>query len=381
MTGARADYGLLYWLLKEAKFDTDITLQIIASAMHLSPEFGLSFKKIEEDGFIIDDKIEMLLSSDSAVGITKSIGLGVISFADVLARLQPNIIVLLGDRFETLAAAQAAFISKIPIAHIHGGELTFGIYDDGIRHCITKMSHLHFVAKKEYRDRVIQLGENPDTVFHVGAMVLDSLQNYALLKKNELEILLDIKFRKYSFLITYHPETLGAFSSREQFFKLLDALAMFEDATLIFTKSNADTDGRIINTMIDEYCVKNEGRAKGFVEVGHKNYLSLLSVVDICIGNSSSGIIEAPYFKTPTINIGDRQKGRVRCDSILDCLPDTQAIVSGIQKALSNDFQEKIKMMSLPYRKDSVASKIIDILKKVDLSNLIKKQFYDIKDA
>jgi len=253
VTGSRSEYGLLFWLLKALKSDPAFKLQIIATAMHLSPEFGLTYKKILEDDFIIDEKVEMLLSSDTSVGITKSMGLGVIGFADAYARLSPDLIVLLGDRFETLAAAQAALIAKIPIAHIHGGELSLGAYDDAIRHSITKMSHLHFVATQEYRRRVIQLGEDPENIHCAGAMVIDSIRELPLLKKEELEQILDIRFNELNFVVTFHPETLGTHSSSEQVNELLQALDRFPSARIIFTKSNADNDGRIINQMIDNY--------------------------------------------------------------------------------------------------------------------------------
>ncbi len=378
VTGSRSEYGLLFWLLKAIKADPAFQLQLIATASHLSHEFGLTYKRILEDGFHIDEKIELLLSSDTAVGITKSIGLGVIGFADAYSRLKPDLVILLGDRFETLAAAQAAFIAKIPIAHIHGGELSEGAYDDGIRHSVTKMSHLHFVASNEYRQRVIQLGEDPSRVFHVGAMVLDSIQHLELLDKQTLESLLNIQFRQSNFVITFHPETLSERSPKEDLNELLLALSHIENATFIFTKGNPDSDGRIINDIIDEFC-RNNKNAKAFIELGHRNYLSLLNIVDMAIGNSSSGIIEVPYFKIPTVNIGDRQKGRIRSDSIIDCAATRQSIASAIHQGLSQDFQSKIKSMSLPYGEGNIAQKIVNILKKHDLKQVIKKQFYDLK--
>lgn len=377
VTGSRSEYGLLYWLIKAINKDPAFKLQLIASASHLSHEFGLTYKKILDDGFAIDQKVELLLSSDTAVGITKSIGLGVIGFADAYANLCPDLIVLLGDRFETLAAAQAAFIAKIPIAHIHGGELSEGAYDDGIRHSITKMSHLHFVATPSYRQRVIQLGEDPKRVFHVGAMVLDSISHHALLTKNTLEDLLQLKFNNLSFAITYHPETLGNRQPKQDFSELLSALENFKDATLIFTKGNSDSEGRVINDMIDEFC-RNHNNAKAFVELGHLNYLSLLNIVDITIGNSSSGIIEAPYFKIPTVNIGDRQRGRIKPSSVIDCEPTEHSIVSGINRGLSPQFQKEIQSMILPYGDGNIAEKIVQVFKETDLTEVIKKRFYDI---
>ncbi|MBI2791857.1 MAG: UDP-N-acetylglucosamine 2-epimerase (hydrolyzing) [Gammaproteobacteria bacterium] len=379
VTGSRSEYGLLHWLMKEVKSEPTMTLQLIATGMHLSHEFGLTYKKIMEDGFIIDEKIEMLLSSDTAVGITKSIGLGVIGFADAYARLKPDMVILLGDRFETLAAAQAAFIAKIPIAHIHGGELSLGAYDDGIRHSVTKMSHLHFVATPSYRDRVIQLGEDPENVYHVGAMVIDSISQLSLLKRAELEKKLDLTFRKLIFAVTFHPETLGKGSPREEFGELLKALSYFQDTTFIFTKGNADSDGRVINDMIDDFCKDNPHSSKAFLQLGHHHYLSLLSIADVCVGNSSSGIIEVPYFNIPTVNIGDRQKGRVRPISVLDCQANEASITACIQKALSKEFRQEIFNMQHPYGEGPVAKKIVSIIKKSDFTNLIRKNFCDLK--
>ncbi len=377
VTGSRSEYGLLYWLIKGIKEDKQLQLQLVATASHLSHEFGLTYKKILEDGFLIDEKVEMLLSSDTAVGVSKSIGLGVIGFADAFARLKPDVVVLLGDRFETLAAAQAAFIAKIPIAHIHGGELTEGAYDDGIRHSVSKMSHLHFVSTAAYRQRVIQLGEDPSRVFHVGAMVMDSISQLSLLNRQELEQKLGLEFQKRNYVITYHPETLSEVSPKESFQELLNALSEIKDASFIFTKGNPDSDGRILNDMVDTFCQQHP-HAKAFVELGHKNYLSLLSVVDMAIGNSSSGIIEVPYFKIPTINIGDRQRGRIKAASVIDCLPEKAAIANAIAQGFSSAFQATLKEMCLPYGEGKVASTIISTLKEYDLRQSLKKQFYDI---
>lgn len=379
VTGSRCEYGLLYWLMKEMQADPSITLQIIATGMHLSHEFGLTYKKILEDGFHIDQKVEMLLSSDSAVGIAKSIGLGVIGFADAYQQLEPDLVVLLGDRFESLAAAQSAFIAKIPIAHIHGGELTMGAYDDGIRHCITKMSHLHFVATQAYRERVIQLGEHPDFVYHVGACVLDSLNGLTYLSKSALEDLLKIKFNQRNVVVTYHPQTLSHQTSEQEISQVLAALVTLDNTNIIFTKGNSDSHGRIINDMIDEFCAKNATHAKAFMDLGHQNYLSLLKVVDMAIGNSSSGIIEAPYCQIPTINIGDRQKGRVRAASVIDCCCETNAIIKAIEKGFSDEHQQRTATMQLPYGKGNVAKQILSTIKNLNVAELIQKQFYDMK--
>ena len=377
ITTSRSEYGLLYWLMKEIQADPDLELQIIVSGMHLSHEFGLTYKRIEQDGFEIAEKIEMLLSSDTSVGITKSIGLGVIGFADAFERIKPNAVIVLGDRFETLAAAQAAFIAKIPLIHIHGGELTQGAYDDGIRHSITKMSHLHFVATETYRNRVIQLGEQPSSVFCVGAMVLDSIKHIKLKTKIELESALGLTFKRQSILVTYHPETLSSMPVQDSFNSLLTVLADKQESTILFTKANADSNGRIINDMIDDFC-KMHDNARGFIELGHENYLSLLNQVDLVIGNSSSGIIEAPYFRVPTVNIGNRQLGRYQYESIINCEANSESIEKGITAAVSKEHRNTISSMVLINEQDKIALQIIKIIKKTELTTLLNKKFYDM---
>src|SRR3990167_2599932 len=311
VTGTRAEYGLLFCLMKEIQNDPEIELQLIVTGTNLSPEFGSTYQLIEADGFKIDAKVEMLLSTDSAVGITKSVGLGIIGFSDTLQKLSPNILILLGDRFEILAAAQAALIQKIPLAHIHGGELSEGAIDDAIRHCITKMSHLHFVATETYRKRVIQLGEHPERVFNVGAPGLERIANAKLLDRHELEEKLNIQLGTQNFLITYHPATINPSENEPALTALFSALDHFPRAKLIFTKANSDEMGRLINLQIDQYVLKNNHRAASYITLGDINYLSLLQFVDAVIGNSSSGLIEVPYFHKPTINIGNRQLNRV----------------------------------------------------------------------
>lgn len=376
VTGTRAEYGLLYWLLKEIQAATSLQLQIIATGMHLSPEFSLTYRTIEEDGFTIDAKVEMLLSSDTPVGIAKSIGLGVIGFADALDRLKPYIMVVLGDRYEILAAVQAALVARIPVAHIHGGETTEGAIDESIRHAITKMSHLHFVAAEEYRTRVIQLGEHPDTVFNVGALGIENFKRLQLMGKSQLEQSIDFELGNTFFLVTYHPATLGAFEPGAAMQVLLDALDQFPDARIIFTKPNSDTNGRILGQMIDEYARHNKDRVAVFTSMGQIRYLSALQFADAVIGNSSSGIIEAPACKTPTVNIGDRQAGRLKADSIIDCLETTESIVAAINKALSPSFREEIKQSISLYGDGNSASHIKNHLKQVNLSSV--KRFYDL---
>ena len=382
VTGTRAEYGLLYWLMKEINADPDLQLQLIATGMHLSPEFGLTYQQIETDGFAIDAKVEMLLSSDSPVGIAKSIGLGVIGFADVLDRLKPDILVVLGDRFEILAAAQAAMVARIPIAHIHGGEATEGLIDEAIRHAVSKMSHLHFTAAEPYRKRVIQLGESPERVFNTGAVGLDNLTQLNLLNRAELEKALDLKLSPAPVILcTYHPVTLSeddADYALKQLFKALDRLP---STRVVFTKGNADAGGRVINQMIDDYALKNQERVAAFVSLGQVHYLSLLREVGVVLGNSSSGIIEAPTARTPTVNIGDRQRGRLKAPSIIDCDESTDSILIAIEKALSSDFQ-KIAAKGETYFGEGGASKRIkQVLKETSLEGILLKHFHDLETA
>lgn len=373
VTGTRAEYGLLYWLMKGIQSDPDLELQIIVTGMHLSPEFGLTYKHIEEDGFVINEKVEMLLSSDTAIGITKAIGLGTIGFADSLNRLKPDILVLLGDRFEILAVAQAAMIARIPIAHIHGGETTYGAYDDSIRHSITKMSYIHFVTTEVHRKRVIRLGEHPSRVYNVGAPGIENIMRLPLLSKKQLEQSLGIYLENPVFLITHHPTTLGS-NPIEGTEELLEALNHFSEATMIFTKANADDHGRVINCLISEYVNANPDKRKLFDSLGQLRYLSLLKHANIIIGNSSSGLIEAPYLETPTVNIGDRQKGRVRPPSVFDCRPDPNDIANAIKKAMRYEFKEEHHYKIFGNGETSI--KMIEVLKNIEI-NSVAKEFYD----
>ncbi|MBF0232993.1 MAG: UDP-N-acetylglucosamine 2-epimerase (hydrolyzing) [Desulfamplus sp.] len=378
VTGTRAEYGLLYWLMKEIQEDSYIKLQIIVTGMHLSPEFGLTYQTIEQDGFKINEKVEMLLSSDTPAGIAKSMGLGLIGFADALVRLKPDILVLLGDRFEIFVAAQAGMVAKIPIAHIHGGETTEGAFDEAIRHSITKMAHFHFAAAELYRRRIIQLGESPKRVFNYGAIGLDNINKLKLLEKDDFEKAINFKLGSSSFLITYHPVTLGSIEVDKSINELFKAIDHFSNVRILFTKSNADTAGRKINQQIDEYAKKNPERVKVFTSMGQLLYLSAIKHTYVVIGNSSSGIIEVPAFLKPTINIGKRQQGRLRADSIIDCEENETAIVTAIKRALSSDFQEIIKKSVNPYGQGNVSFKIKEYLKNVSLHNIIIKRFNDI---
>jgi len=378
ITGSRAEYGLLYWVLREIENAPDLELQLVVTGMHLSTEFGLTIQQIEDDGFEINHRVEMLLSSDSAVGITKSTGLGMIGFADAFSSLKPDIVVLLGDRFELLAAASAALFAVIPIAHIHGGEVTTGAFDDAIRHSITKMSHLHFTSTETYRQRVIQLGEHPNRVFDVGAPGLDNLDRLELLHRAALEQAIGLTLGDRSLLVTWHPVTLEPGKTRKNFQALLNALEKLGDVRLIFTKANADTQGRVINRMIDDYVAARGDTTVVYTSLGQLRYLSALKHVDGVVGNSSSGVIEAPSLCTGTVNIGDRQRGRVRAASIIDCDSNEKSIAVALKTLLSNDFQSKLKDVENPHGSGNVSEKIVEVLSGYPLTGIVKKSFYDL---
>lgn len=381
MTGTRAEYGLLKSLMQEINKDNDLELYLIVSGMHLSPEFGMTYKEIEEDGFEINAKVEMLLSSDSPAGISKSIGLGVIGFADEFQRADLDMLILLGDRYEALSAAICAMVMRIPIAHLHGGELTEGAIDEGIRHSITKMSYLHFTSTEEYRRRVIQLGENPERVFCVGALGVENIKKINLMTKEELEKSIHFEIDENTVVVTYHPVTLENNTVEEQFLNLLKVLDRNPKIRMIFTKANADTNGRIVNELIDKYAAQNSERACAFMSLGQKRYLSALKYCRIVIGNSSSGIIEAPSFGKPIINIGDRQKGRICADSVINCGYTQQEIQQAMETALTKEFENKASNCRNPYEKENTAANIISVIKDYLLNDKIKlkKGFYDIK--
>lgn len=381
MTGTRAEYGLLKPLMQEINKDNDLELYLIVSGMHLSPEFGMTYKEIEEDGFEINAKVEMLLSSDSPAGISKSIGLGVIGFADEFQRADLDMLILLGDRYEALSAAISAMVMRIPIAHLHGGELTEGAIDEGIRHSITKMSYLHFTSTEQYRNRVIQLGENPERVFYVGALGVENIKKINLMTKEELERSIHFEIDENTVIVTYHPVTLENNTVEEQFLNLLEVLDRNPKIRMIFTKANADTNGRIVNELIDKYAAQNSERACAFMSLGQKRYLSALKYCRIVIGNSSSGIIEAPSFGKPIINIGDRQKGRICADSVINCGYTQQEIQQAMETALTKEFENKASNCRNPYEKENTAANIISVIKDYLLNDKIKlkKGFYDIK--
>ena len=377
VTGTRAEYGLLYWLMKEIQSTDGMELQIIATGMHLSPEFGLTYQQIEGDGFVIDKKIEMLLSSDTEVGITKSMGIGMVGFADALNDLKPDLMVVLGDRYEIFVATSAAMIAKIPVAHLHGGEATEGLIDEAIRHSITKMSQLHFTATETYRSRIIQLGEQPDHVFNVGGTGIDNIVRLQLLDRDEFQKAIDFELGEKNILVTFHPVTLENATAEAQFQSLLDVLAE-EDLHVIFTKANADTNGRVINAMIDLFVSENPDRSVCFTSMGQLRYLSALQFMDGVIGNSSSGLLEVPSFKIGTIDIGDRQRGRIKAESVIDCQPDHSSIRIAISQLISEEFREKARSVINPYGAGGTAEKIVAVLKEVSLKGILKKSFYDI---
>ncbi len=380
ITGSRAEYGLLSSIMQQIKLSSESCLQVIATNMHLSPEFGLTYKEIEKDGFVIDKKVEMLLSSDTPNGITKSVGLATLGFADAYEDLQPDLIVVLGDRYEILSAVSAALFYKIPIAHIHGGEITEGAFDNSIRHAITKMSHLHFTSTEEHRNRVIQMGEQPSQVFNVGAVGVDNVLNLDYMSRLELEDSLNFSLDDKFLIVTYHPITLSVHSAEQQILDLLAELKPYLDEyKVIFTLPNSDTDGRIIMQHIVDFVSKNAERAAVYTSLGLRRYLSALRYATAVVGNSSSGIIEVPSFGIPTLDIGDRQKGRTSALSVLHVASQRINIREGLKTILSEDFLEQSKSVENPYHKNGTAMAISSCLQKIPLKQLIQKSFFDIK--
>ncbi len=377
VTGTRAEYGLLRWVMEGVKKSPVLDLQLIVTGMHLSPEFGLTVNEIEADGFCIDRRVEMLVSSDTPAGITKSIGLGLIGFADAMRDLQPDLLLVLGDRYEILAASTSAMIARVPIAHLHGGEATEGLIDEAIRHSITKMSHLHFVAADDYKSRVIQLGEQPEKVFKVGGLGVDNIRNLKLLERDILEESLGLQFSTRNLMITFHPVTLDSGSSEGQMEELLAALHKLKDTHLIFTMPNADTGGRVLFKQIEKFVSKHK-HASVFTSLGQLRYLSCIAQVDAVVGNSSSGLAEVPSFKKATINIGDRQRGRLKATSVIDCRPDRSAITQAIQKVYSAGFQSKLERAINPYGEGGASNAIIEVLERTSLDDIVKKSFHDI---
>jgi len=360
------------------KEDPHLTLQIVVTGMHLSPEFGLTYREIELDGFRIDRKVEMLTSSDTSVGIAKSMGLGLIGFADALNDLKSDLILVLGDRFEIFSAVAAALVARIPVAHLHGGEATEGLIDEAIRHSITKMSHLHFVAAEEYRRRVVQLGESPEHVYMVGGLGIDNIKRLKLLERSALEASLDFKLGKRNLLITFHPVTLEKATAAEQMSELLAALGDLEDTHLIFTLPNADTDGRILIKIVEQF-VASHPNSRAYESLGQLRYLSCIAQVDGVVGNSSSGLIEVPSFKKGTIDIGDRQRGRLKAPSVIEAAPTKGSIAAALKKLYSDDFQGSLNKVTNPYGEGGASEKVVATIKSTSLVDILKKPFYDIR--
>lgn len=378
VSGSRAEYGLLHNLMKKIKNYKKTKLQVILTCMHLSKKFGLTYREVQKDGFKIDQKVKMPIGSSKSSDITKATGIGMIGFSKAFVKLKPDLIVLAGDRFEILSAAFAAVSEKIPIAHINGGESSFGAIDESIRHAVTKMSTWHFVTTKEHRKRVIQLGENPKRVFLVGSLGIDRIKSTKLLSKSELEKKINFRLNKKTILVTYHPVTLDKTSAKKDINAILHSLKKIKDAKVIFTLPNADSGNDIITKMIKSFVKKNKNKHKVFKSMGDKLYSSTMKHSNLVLGNSSSAIIEAPFFKVASINIGDRQKGRTKASSTLDCLPNKFSITHAIKKALSKNFKRKIVSVKNPYELPNSSAKIFNILKKVKIKNVLKKSFYEI---
>lgn len=379
LTATRAEYGLLKPVIVKLNAVPRLDVRIAVTGMHLSPDFGFTYREIENDNLKIDKKIDILLSSDTPASVSKSMGLAMIGFADYFEELCPDMLLVLGDRYETLAVCCAAMNARIPIAHMYGGETTQGAVDESIRHAITKMSYLHFTSTEEYRKRVIQLGEEPDRVFAVGAMGIENIMNTKLMTLNELSDCLGMPLAEPYAVVTFHPVTLEDNTVEEQFSALLTACDNHPELRYIFTRANADANGKIINSMIDDY-VKDKKNAKAVASLGTVRYLSALKYASLVIGNSSSGLIEAPSFHIPTVNIGDRQKGRLMAESVISCEPDSGEITKAITKALSKEFREKISSVKNPYGDGNTSDKIAGILKEYLFNREInlKKSFYNV---
>ena len=379
VTGTRAEYGLLSRLMRMIADAPDCQLQVIATNMHLMPEYGNTYQEIEADGFCIDEKVFMHKRSDDAYGVINSMSEEMEGMNTALRRLSPDLVVILGDRYEMLVVAIVAMLQRVPVAHLYGGDITIGAVDDCIRHCVTKLSHLHFTSTEENRKRVIQLGEDPDTVFYVGAIGVENMKKIPLLGKEDLERSLDFPLGTDTIMVTYHPVTLGKRSAQEDISDFLKALDNFPKLRILFTMPNSDQGGNSIKSAIESYCRLHSDRAKCFASLGVKRYLSAMQYVAAVVGNSSSGLVEVPSFCIPTLNIGDRQKGRTRGRSVYDCASDTDAVTNGLNTVLSQEFREQAKNASNPYEKENTAENIFRIISAYPLDQLSQKIFYDLK--
>lgn len=385
VTATRAEYGLLKPIILKLQAQNNLEVRVVATGMHLSPEFGMTCQEIEQDGIRLDRKIEILLSADTSSAISKSMGLAMISFADYFSERKPDLLIVLGDRYEILAVATTAMNARIPIAHLYGGDITEGAVDDVVRHAITKMSYFHFTATREHRRRVIQMGESPERVFWVGAMSVENACNVKKLSMHDLQEQIAFYWNRdleKMAVVTFHPVTLEDDTAREQFQNILNALDYFEDLKVIFTKANADAGGRVINHMIDDYVNEHPQKSKAYTSLGQLRYLSAVSLADVVIGNSSSGLSEVPTFHVPTVNIGDRQRGRVCGKTVISCGVAEKEITDAIQKALSQIFRNEICNEKNPYEKKGTSDAIVKILtENLNKNNIdLKKHFYDLAD-
>ena len=380
VTGTRAEYGLLCRLMRLIQESSDTQLQVIATNMHLSPKYGNTYQEIEKDGFTIDCKIPIIdeNAEDNAVTTVKSMATALSGFAEAFNTLKPDMVVVLGDRYEILAAATAALIERIPIAHLHGGEVTEGAYDDAIRHSITKMSHLHFTSTEEYKKRVIQLGEQPDRVFYVGAPGVENIKKFPLLSKEEVEESVNFKLDENTILVTYHPVTLGEHTAEKDIKEFIGALEERKDLRVFFTMPNSDTGSQSIVDAINEFVANNADRAIAYKSLGIKRYLSVMKYAGAVVGNSSSGLLEVPSFGIPTLNIGDRQKGRMAADSVYNCETDKESILEGLDLIMSPAFKKKAAETHNPYEKDNTSEEIFKVISTYSLEKLKQKHFHDI---
>lgn len=378
VTGSRSEYGLLTPLIRAIQSHAALKLQLMVTGMHLLPQHGNTIEQIMADGFPIAETINLELCDDSVLDIAAAMARGITGFCHAFQLHRPDIVVVLGDRFEILAAAQAAMFCRLTIAHIHGGESSEGVIDEAIRHSISKMAHLHFVSTDIYRRRVIQLGESPERVFNVGALAVDNMRQLELLERDELEESLDVKLGKCNFLVTYHPLTLDPEESRKGIQSLLHALDAFPDCHIIFTRPNADSGGREIDLLLDDYVARNPERCAVYPAMGTLRYMSAIRLVDAVIGNSSSGLIEVPVMRTPSVNIGDRQRGRMRPPSVIDCPDDASSITEAIKQACSREFRQLVQSIASPYGDGTTAEQICDVLQQVDLEHILIKRFYDL---
>ncbi|RTR05334.1 UDP-N-acetylglucosamine 2-epimerase [Halomonas nitroreducens] len=384
VTTTRADYGLLYWLMREIDEDPELELQLVVTGSHLSTEFGLTVREIENDGFRIHRRIEILLASDTRTAMTRAMGLAMTSFGDALAQDRPDLVVVLGDRFEIVPVALAAVVEGIPVAHLHGGETSRGALDEYFRHAVTKLASIHFVATEAYRRRILQMGENPDLTFNFGAPGLDHLHRTALPNRDALRDALQLPLDQPTAIVTYHPVTGEADGAAEQQIDaLLEALEAVDDLFVVFSKANADTQGRMINARLEEWCALFPYRSRLFDNLGHRWYMSCLLHLDLMVGNSSSGLLEAPSFGLPVVNIGRRQEGRIQADNIISVTCDPESIRQGVVRARSVEFRKSLEGMHNPYEGDSkgnVSQAIKDALKKTPLGQSLRiKSFFDLE--